>query len=420
MGTPSSSRRAVIAWALYDWANSSFFVVITTFVFAAYFTKAVAVDEATGGAQWGFAMGAAGGVIAVLAPILGAIADAGHRRKPWLAVLTLIGMGASAMLWFATPEPGSVAWALAWAGIGVVAVEMGMVFYNAMLPDIAPPERIGRISGWAWGLGYGGGLVALILCLVGFVQADPPPLGLDRDKLETVRVVGPLVAVWMGVFAWPLFVFVPERRGAAVPAGRAVRQGLGRLWATLKRFPSTPVIPRFLIARMLYTDGLNTLFALGGVYAAGTFGMSVEQVITFGIALQVTAGLGAVGFAWIDDWLGPRRTILIALAAMVALGLPLILVTDPLWFWVLGLGLGTFFGPVQAASRSFMARVVPPGESAEWFGLYAVSGKATAFAGPLLFALATETWDSQRAGMATVLVFLVAGAALLATSTVRR
>ena len=180
--------------------------------------------------------------------------------------------------------------------------------------------------------------------------------------------------------------------------------------ADLRRYRQ---IALFLLARMIYTDGLITLFAFGGIYAAGTFGMSLDEVIQFGIALNVTAGLGAAAFAWADDRFGPRPVILVSLVALTILGTGTLLVESKTWFWILGSALGLFVGPAQAASRSLMARLAPPELETEMFGLYALSGKATAFMGPLVLGIATEIFDSQRAGMATILVFFAVGGVLL-------
>lgn len=405
--------RARIAWCLYDWANSSFPAVILTFVFAAYFTRAVAANAVSGTAQWGTAISLSALAIAVASPVLGAIADRGGARKPWLAAFTMLCVIATFALWWVRPSHSYVLFALACLAVANFAFELGTVFYNAMLPDIAPADAVGRLSGWGWGLGYAGGLVCLVIVLVGFVQADPVPFGLDRSTAEHVRIAGPVAALWFALFATPLFVFVPDRPRVRVAPARAAAEGLRQLAATLRRLPGHGPILRFLIARMIYIDGLNTLFAFGGIYAAGTFGMSVSEVIMFGIALNLTAGLGAAAFAWIDDWIGAKRTIVIALVALTGLGAAILLVHSKAWFWGLALVLGVFFGPAQAASRSFLARAAPPALRAEMFGLFAFSGKATAFIGPAVLGWVADWAQSQRAGMATVLVFFVVGLALL-------
>ncbi len=413
------TKRAVLSWCLFDWANSPFVAVITTFVFAAYFTNAIAPTSEIGTAEWGFMMGMAAFAVAVLSPVLGAIADHGGRRKPWLIGSTLIMAGGSALLWWAEPGPGSMLFVLIVVGVSVVAFELGMVFYNAMLPGLVDERWMGRISGWAWGLGYVGGLACLILGLVVFIQPETPPFGLSKATAEHVRIIGPIVGIWAIVFGLPLFFFTPDSQQERQPIGRAVGAGLRQLWTTLREVRRFREIVKFLIARMLFMDGVNTLFIFGGVYAVGTFGMSVQEVLVFGIVLNVTAGLGAFVFGWIDDRLGAKPTILLGLVGILAFGVPLLLIESKLYFYILGAFIGLFFGPVQAASRSLMARIAPKGMETEMFGLYAFSGKSTAFLGPWVVGIVAAFAD-QRWAMATVLPFIVVGALLLLTVRTKR
>ena len=405
-------RRALFSWCLFDWANSAFPTVITTFVFATYFTTTVAESTIAGTAAWGHAQSLAALIIALLGPALGAIADRGGRRKPWLLAFTVLCVAACVGLWFTQPERGDVIWALTFVVLGTVGFEIGMVFYNALLPEIAAPERLGRLSGWGWGMGYAGGLACLSVALVGFIQTDAPWFGLAAGTAEPVQATTLLVAAWVSLFALPLFLWTPDKpRGERTM--EALRNGLVTLVNTLCNIRRYAQTARFLLARMIYIDGLNTLFAFGGIYAAGTFGMALEEVILFGIAINVTAGIGAACFAWLDDNIGPKRTILIALGGLIWFGGALLLASGKVWFWALALPLGLFVGPAQAASRSFMARLAPPHMRAEMFGLFAFSGKVTAFLGPLFLAWATLAFDSQRAGMATIIVFLAVGFVLL-------
>ncbi|MDX1635630.1 MAG: MFS transporter [Marinobacter sp.] len=412
--TPARPR-ALWAWALYDWANSAFFTIILTFVFARYFSEAVVGDEVAGTEYWGNIVGITGIGIAILAPVLGAIADQSGRRKPWLVAFTGLCVVATAMLWFVTPDASQFWQAAFWVGLGIIGAEFAFIFYNAMLPGLAPAEKLGRWSGWGWGLGYVGGVVSLVVALFGFVQVEPGFWGLDRDQAEHVRATFVLVAVWYLVFALPLFLLTPDQARTGLSPAQAVRAGLGQLRESLAQVRRYRTILRFLVARMLYTDGLATIFTFGGVYAAGTFDMSTSQVLQFGIALNVTAGLGALGFAWVDDALGGRNTILLALAGLALSCGAILMVEDVFWFWVFGMTLGIFVGPLQAASRSHLARVSPEHLRNQMFGLFAFSGKATAFAGPLLVGAVTAATDSQRWGMSTILVFLLVGFALMLT-----
>lgn len=408
-------RRQAWAWAFYDWANSAFPTVVSTFVIAAYFTQAIAPDPATGQAQWGWMQAAAALVVAALSPLLGAVADAGGRRRLMLGLATLATAIATAALWFGRPDPSFALYTLACVAIATVAFEVSMVFYNAMLTQVAPRERLGRISGLAWGLGYAGGLACLGVALVLLVQPNPALFGLDRADAEHIRATALLVALWLLVFSWPVLVALPDPPGPRPAWRHAARAGLAELRGLLRSLPRRPALARFLVARLFYTDGLNTLFAFGAIYAAGVFGMGFEQILLFGIAMNIAAGLGAAGFALVEDRVGSRPMVLAALGAMVALGLPLLLTDSAAWFWVLALSLGLFFGPAQAASRSVMARMAPPQEMAAWFGLFALSGRVTGFLGPAVLAAVTAATDSQRLGMATVLVFLAIGALILAT-----
>jgi UMF1 family MFS transporter len=405
--------RSLFSWALYDWANSAFFAVIQTFVFATYFLQSVAKNETLGSTQWGNTIGAAGFVIAVCAPFVGAIADQLGRRKPWIAWFSLRCIPVTAGLWPAEPSQQFVVLALLLVFFGTVGSEFAIIFYNAMLPDLASEERMGRWSGWAWGLGYAGGLACLIVALFVFVDVENPPFGLDKAMAEHVRVTFLLVAIWYALFSIPLFVFTSDRPRTGLKLKKAARSGWSQLKESIKNVRQFKHIVRFLIARMLFIDALATIFAFGGIYAAGTFGFNERDVLIFGIGLNITAGIGAVSFAWLDDWFGSRTTILLSLVGLIVSTTAVLLVTALTWFWVFGLLLGIFVGPAQAASRTYMARVAPPDLQNQMFGLLALSGKVTAFMGPLLVGWVTFFADSQRIGMSVIVVLLLLGFGML-------
>jgi len=357
-------------------------------------------------------MAISGITVAILAPLLGAIADRGGPRKPWILVFTLGCVLSGACLWFVAPGQQSLALALILAGVANAAFEFGTVFYNAMLPDLASKRMIGRVSGWAWGLGYLGGLACLGLTLVLLIQPEVPPFGLDKETQEQVRAVGPLVALWYFVFAWPLFFFTPDRPSKGKAEGGLVG-GLKELGQTLRGLKHHPNIVLFLVARLFYIDGLATLFAFGGIYAAGSFDMSIEEVLFFGVLLNVTAGAGAFAFGWIDDWIGPKRAILISLVCLLVFGAAILVAEGKTWFYILGSAIGIFIGPVQSASRSMMAHMAPREQRTQLFGLFALSGKVTAFLGPALGAALTAATQSQRLGMSVILALFLIGFVLL-------
>ncbi|HVE44514.1 MAG TPA: MFS transporter [Gammaproteobacteria bacterium] len=404
--------RTLIAWCFYDWASASFSIVVTTFIFSTYFTTRIAENEIIGTYQWANATSIAGLLIAFLSPIFGAIADHGGCHKHWLFFCTLLCVVSTSLLWFAYPSHAFLLFTLTCVVLGSAACEIAQVFYNAFLPSLVPRAYIGRMSGWGWGCGYLGGILALSCCLIFFVRGEPA--WLDIKQMAQIRICGPFVGLWYLFFSLPLFLFVPRLTDKGKPISLAVRLGLKDLLSTLRRLPREKNIFLYLIAHMIYTDGLNTLFAFGGIYAAGTFKFSFQDVLLFGITMNIAAGLGAFCLAWVDDYIGSKKTILISLFFLTVLGSVLLILQNKYVFWGVALSLGIFVGPVQSASRTLIVRLIGSREpAAEIFGLYALSGKITAFMGPALLGFVTLLFHSQRVGMATVMLFFAVGAMLL-------
>lgn len=410
---PQASRRAQFSWSIYDWASNGFGTVILSFVFSAYFTNAVAPSPEEGTSLWGWAIAASSIAVALLAPITGAAADQGGRVKPWLATTTLLCAIPTALLWFVEPSVAAIMLAVVLIALANFGYEMSMVFYNAMLPSLVAPHRMGRLSGWAWSSGYFGGLAILAFVLFGFIQPETPLFGLEKSTAEHVRIAGPLAALWFLVFALPLLLITPDRPTTPLSLGTMIKRGVVQLASTIRRVRQNANMFRFLIARLFYVDGLNTMFVFGGVFAAGTFGMEVADVIMFGIALNICAGLGAAAGGWVDDWIGPKRTIVWSLIGLMVCGLTVVTTTSIDVFWIFGSALGFFMGPVQSASRSLMGRIAPPEMATEMFGLFATSGKATSFIGPALVAWIAAVTESQRLAIGSVTVFFVIGLILL-------
>jgi UMF1 family MFS transporter len=311
--------------------------------------------------------------------------------------------------------PGEVYAALTLVVIANIGFEFGEVFYNAFLADVAPPERIGRVSGYGWGLGYIGGLLALGLALVMFVQPDVPWFGFSTEAGENIRATNLLVAAWFGCFSLPLFLFVAEDRSRVSAAGRIFADTARQLAGTFRELRRYRQIVRFLVARLFYNDGLVTIYAFGGIYAAETFGFTLEDVLIFGIALNLSAGTGALLMGHLDDWIGGKRTIIVSLLGLITATVVAVLARSPQMFWVAGILTGIFFGPNQAASRSLMGRFVPPHAENEFFGFFAFSGKLTAFIGPFLLGIITQLTGSQRLGVSVVLGLFVLGLIVLMT-----
>jgi len=438
-------RSAVISWIFFDWAAQPYFTLITTFVFAPYFATHVAADPASGQSLWGFATAAAGLVIALASPVLGAIADASGRRKPWIAAFgALLVIGAS-LMWFGRPgDIGVIPPLLLAYGIATIGVEFATVFNNAMMPTLVPPNQIGRLSGTGWATGYVGGILSLILVL-GFLAASPetghtlfgfvPLFGLDPVTHQGDRISGPLTGIWFIIFVLPMFWWTPDYP-AKLPAREALRQGLSELKQTLTELPKRKSLAAFLLANMIYTDGLVSLFAFGGIYAAGTFGWNTIQIGSFGIILAIAGTFGAWLGGKLDDSLGPKRVIAGSMTTLLFAVVAILLVDKETVFFVhvapptpggalfaasaerayllLGCLIGAAGGPLQAASRTLLIHMAPKDRIAQYFGLFALTGKVTSFIGPLLIGLITAVTESQKAGMAVLVLFFVAGLVLLA------
>jgi len=429
---------------MFDWAAQPVFTIITTFVFAPYFAARVANDTVTGQAQWGYAAGLAGLIIALASPVFGSLADRTGRRKPWIALFSLVLVAGCALLW--TAEPGGTApiWlVLAAFVLANIGAEFATVSTNALLPHVAPPGRLGWISGAGWAPGSAGGLVSLFLVL-GFLVAAPGvnttilgfTLPFDPATGAGERATGPLSALWYLVFVLPLFLFTPDRPATA-PMGAALAGGFSALKGTLRDVAQRPTTVRFLIARMFYADALAGLGTFGGIYAASIFGWGTMELGVFGIVLTVSGVFGALVGGWLDDRLGPLMLIRITLVILILVSVGLVSVTSSHVGFVipvdnsagiglfstpgekvylgLGLVLGAIIGPIQAASRTLLVKLSPPERQTAYFGLFALSGKATTWAAPLLVAIVTSLTGSQQIGIGTLFLFGLAGLAMLMT-----
>ena len=407
-----SDHKTITAWCFYDWANSAFTTLVVTFVYGTYFTRSMALTVESGTLLWSRAIGLSGVLIALLAPLLGALVDRTGGRRQALAAATLVCVAATATLALVRPgQPNGIAIALTLFVVANVAYELGIVFYNAFLPDIARPDKIGVISGYGWGLGYLGGIACMAIALLTLVRKNPL-WGIATEAGFNIRATNLLVAGWFLLFSLPLLARLKKLPTTAPPPAAApLFAQLGRTWQDLVRYPETL---KFLLARLLYNDGLVTIFAFGGIYAAGTFGMTMREVMLFGIVINMAAGAGALAFGHLDDRLGGKRTVQVSIVALTLASLLAVLAPDKGWFWVAAVTIGIFVGPNQSASRSLMGRFVPARHQAEFFGFFSFSGKISSFMGPLLLGAATAHFHSQRAGVATVLLFFIAGLLLLA------
>lgn len=411
-------RRKVWAWAMWDWGTQPLNTVIITFVFSVYITSSAFGDTNVTSVALSVSTLVAGAAVALVAPVLGQNSDRTGRTVRNLRWQTWAIAALAAALYFVRPDP-----AFLWLGLGILAVaslvgEIANVNYYALIDEVSTSENVGRVSGFGWGLGYLGGIVALLVLNFGFIAPEVGLFGVsDADGID-IRVSMLVCGVWILVFTIPTFVALRDRPRASVP-GVGIAESyrlLGRSIANLWRTSRHTVY--FLAASALFRDGLAGVFAFGAVLAAGTFGFSAGSVIVFGAVANVIAGISTIAFGYLDDRIGPKRVILIALGALVALGLGVFLLHDrgQIVFWTLGMAMTAFVGPAQSASRSFLARLIPVGKAGEIFGLYATTGRAVSFLSPAMFggfillgARVTGQENTQYWGILGIALILLAG-----------
>lgn len=435
-----SAKRRIWGWWWFDWASQPYNTLLITFIFGPYVVSVVG-DGSAAQTIWGYGIGAAGVLIAVLAPLLGAVADKSGKRMGFIWFFSLLYVIGAWGVWWSAPESFDVWRVMIFFCIGLIGMEFATIFTNAMLPDLASREELGKVSGSGWAWGYVGGLIALILMLTLLAEGESgrtligiePILGLDPATREGTRSVGPLTAIWYVVFMVPFFLWVREpRKPGALSIGRALAGAWPELKSTLASLPGNRSLFAFLGASMFYRDALNGMYTFGGIYAAGVLGWSVVNVGVFGILAALT---GAV-FAWLggkaDSAFGPKPVILLNVVVLTLVALAIVFVSrtsvlgipvapesslPDIVFYVLGALIGAAGGSLQAASRTMMVRQGDEEKMTEGFGLYALSGKATAFLAPLSIGVVTDLTGSQQWGILPVAGLFIVGLLLLALVT---
>jgi UMF1 family MFS transporter len=392
--------RAIVAWTLYDFANSAFAAVIFATIYAAYYALGVVGNaDGAGDLWWGRVVSVSMGLVALTSPFLGGVADRAGVRRPLFIGFTVLAVTATALM--ATVEPGWVVWGFVLGVLGNVGYEGALVYYNAYLPDLAPPSHRGRVSGWGFAVGYAGSIVALLAALP-FVQA--------RNYAGAFLAT----AVLYAVFSVPAFFMLPTPPPGRMPVWRAAREGGAEILSTVRRILTLPDLRRFLGAYFIYEDGVNTVVAFSAIFAAQTLGFPMERLIFLYIVVQVSALVGALAWAGPTDRLGPRRVVMVTLCQWAAVVVAAYFVETQTQFWALAVVAGTGLGAVQAASRAFLASLAPSGMEAELFGFYSLCGKSAAVMGPLVFGgISHAAGGNQRAGILAVGAFFVIGLLLL-------
>lgn len=398
---------------MWDWGTQPFNTVITTFVFSVYLTSSAFGSENYTSKRLAIATAIAGLFVALLAPVLGQNSDRSGRTVRNLRIQTWALAALSASLYFVKPEPAYLWLGLILLGVGSIISEIAGVNYNATIDQVANQQTVGRVSGFGWGMGYLGGILVLLL-MVAIFSAD-----IDSDGIRLTMI---LCGAWTMIFTIPAFLVLKDKPRPPAPAVGIVRS-YQLVWASIRGLWQTSRhTVFFLMASALFRDGLAGVFAFGAVLAAGTFKLSAGEVIIFGAVANILAGLSTMAFGVLDDWLGPKRVIMISLGALVVLGLAIFVLHSggKSVFWTLGLAMTAFVGPAQAASRSFLARVIPEGKNGEIFGLYATTGRVVSFLSPAAFAafIVIGEWvtgqdNTQYWGILGIALVLTAGLAVM-------
>lgn len=441
-----SPRKRIWGWMMFDWASQPYNTLLLTFIFGPYFAE-IAINrlvgegmeldlaKATAQSWWGYGLAAGGVSIAILAPILGAIADSTGRRMPWVWVFSILYVVGAAGLWLSDPATFNVTVLLIFFGIGLIGMEFATIFTNAMLPGLGSPDVIGEISGNGWAWGYVGGVLALAIMLLFFAESEAgttligiePVLGLDPASREGTRFVGPFTAIWFFVFMIPFFLWVREPK-AEVVRGVSVRQGLKDLVRTLKSLPKRVSMTAYLGSSMLYRDALNGMYTFGGLFALNALGWSAVDTGVFGIMAAVTGALFAFLGGRADRRFGPKPVIMVSIVVLIGVCLVILTMNETsvlgmtvsegsslpdITFYICGGLIGAAGGSLQTASRTMMIRQADPARITEAFGLYALSGKATSFLAPVSIAAVSQLTGSYRLGITPLIGLFTLGLILL-------
>jgi MFS transporter, UMF1 family len=398
-------NKRVLSWTFYDFGSSAFNTLMVTFIFNLYFVETIVGDKLVGPLLWTRALNISAVIVALISPVLGAIADYSSRKRLLLILFAVQSIIFTVLLFFV--GPGAAVPALVLFVIANTGFEAANVFYYAFLPEVAGSRTIGRVSGFGFSLGYLGGLLSLVIGLVMVWFWIP-----KTDDLN-VRATFLLVAGWYLIFALPMFLLVKEKKESRPAPDSYVRLGFRRLAETIRHARTYRESGKLLIARMIYNDGLTTVIGMASIYASAVLGMPLRQVLIMGIALNVAAGIGAFAMGYVDDRIGGKKTITISLIVLTIGTIVGVTANSVSGFWVGAVLIGFMMGPNQAASRSLLARLVPENKHAEFFGLFAFSGKMSSILGPLAYGAVLAATSNHRLAMSSIGGFFLVGLVLL-------
>tara|TARA_B100001123_G_scaffold84842_1_gene97213 strand:+ start:162 stop:1388 length:1227 start_codon:yes stop_codon:yes gene_type:complete len=401
--------KKIVNFALYDFANSAFTTIIITFIFSTYFAKQIAPNPVLGQSYWGWTIGITGVVVAIIGPLLGSIADKKNYTEFFIKIFTIICISLTCLLWFSKPSEKYLLYTLLIVGLANIFYELSLIFYNSTLKKISEEKSLGKSSGFSFALGYIGGILILIICIKIFIDNDNLPFGLLKDNAENIRATSFIVALWYLIFSLPFLFYlkkisnnkIEEKSGNSINFIELIwNKGLNN-------------IGKFLLARMLYADGLNAIIVMGGIFAVGVFNLEIKDLLLLSVLMNITAFIGAIVGGYANDKFSSKTVIICSLIGLILSSSIILFLESKIIFLIFASINGFFIGPVQSASRVFMTKSIDVNNQASGFGLFALSGKLTSFIGPLLVSTITYVSNSQKIGFSSAIILLLIGLLIL-------
>jgi len=401
--------KKIFNFALYDFANSAFTTIIITFIFSTYFAKQIAPNPVLGQSYWGWTIGITGVIVAIVGPLLGNLADRKNYAEFFIKIFTIICISLTCLLWFSKPSKEYLFYTLLIVGLANIFYELSLIFYNSTLKKISEDKSLGKSSGYSFALGYIGGILILIICIKIFIDNNSLPFGLSKDNSENIRATSFLVAFWYLIFSLPFLLNLKKYNYDKVnKLTNSIKNFKGIIWNK-----GLNNIGKFLLARMLYADGLNAIIVMGGIFAVGVFNLEIKDLLLLSVLMNITAFIGAIIGGYANDKFSSKAVIIFSLVGLILSSSIILFLKSKIIFLIFASINGFFIGPVQSASRVFMTKSIDKNNQASAFGLFALSGKLTSFIGPLLVSTITYISNNQKIGFSSAIALLLIGLVIL-------
>ncbi len=401
--------KKILNFALYDFANSAFTTIIITFIFSTYFAKQIAPNPVLGQSYWGWTIGVTGILVALVGPLMGSFADKKNCTEFFIKLFTIICIVLTSFLWFSKPSEKYLLYTLIIVALANFFYELSLIFYNSILKRISNYNNLGKSSGFSFALGYIGGILILIVCIKIFIDNDVLPFGLSKENSENIRATSIVVALWYLIFSMPfLFSLKKEIRNKMDRSSNNIKKIKNLIWNK-----GLNNLGKFLLARMLYADGLNAIIIMGGIFAVGVFNLEIKDLLVLSVLMNITAFIGAIIGGYANDKFSSKSVIIFSLLGLIFSSSIILFIKTKIFFLIFASINGFFIGPIQSASRVFITKSIDKNNQASGFGLFALSGKLTSFIGPLLVSTLTYISNSQRIGFSAAIILLLIGLLIL-------